>query len=683
MSLCINPRCPQPENSAKLLFCVGCSSSLLLVNKYRVVKLMSDKGGFGNTYEMSKDGIAKVLKVLKSNDDVSIGLFNREFEVLKYLNGQGVKGIPHVEDLFSYNHNSSSEPLHCLVMERIYGENLEEYIKKINNYIDETTALLWLSKLTQILKEIHGNRIFHRDIKPSNIILQPDGHQPVLIDFGAAKQAAQNASKPGTQIFTPGYAAPEQQLVGQASAKSDFFSLGRTFVYLLTKQEPLNLSNNTSQQCEWRHLTNNISPGLLDLIDRLMQLDPDCRPEYSDAILTEIELLSKKNQQILPQPIGQNKISQQNPISNISHPISIANNSSNSKTTVINNRNNGLYTSSFKLILLFLLLSSVVLFTIWRIVHQGSSSVKFNDVTGIPTGEFRFGGSTTFATTRHPDIAIDIQIKEFFRDYKIRYIDNNSPNDKIESIYNNKCPIGPGSEAGICWLIEKDLDFVQSSISLDKSKYTQGAASKDLKEEEVAYDAVTFVVNHQLNISALSKQQLRDIYTGKITNWKEVGGQDLLIHPISRAESSGTVASFKELILKDGDKIKANVVTHTTKGLQQVIDRPGGIYYGAAKEVIFDSCGTKPIAIVNDRGTAIKPYQEPLQSYDACNKGRKNKINIEVIKNQTYPLTRKIYIIIKADGSDRQKAGEAYAKLLKTKQGQDLLERAGFVRIGD
>jgi phosphate transport system substrate-binding protein len=67
----------------------------------------------------------------------------------------------------------------------------------------------------------------------------------------------------------------------------------------------------------------------------------------------------------------------------------------------------------------------------------------------------------------------------------------------------------------------------------------------------------------------------------------------------------------------------------------------------------------------------------------ACLKGERNKINPEVIKNKTYPLTRKIYVIIKADGTERQKAGEAYAKLLKTKQGQELLERAGFVRIAN
>jgi phosphate transport system substrate-binding protein len=177
---------------------------------------------------------------------------------------------------------------------------------------------------------------------------------------------------------------------------------------------------------------------------------------------------------------------------------------------------------------------------------------------------------------------------------------------------------------------------------------------------------------------------LRDIYIGKITNWNRVGGPNLPIVALSRAESSGgTVSSFKDFVLKKGDELKAIIVANTTEGLGKVIKNPGGIYYGAAKEVIVDSCSTQPISIGNTANSLVKPYQEPLNSIDDCRNGNRNKINAQVIKNQEYPLTRKIYVIIKADGTDRQKAGEAYANLLKTKQGQELLEKAGFVSISN
>ncbi len=122
-------------------------------------------------------------------------------------------------------------------------------------------------------------------------------------------------------------------------------------------------------------------------------------------------------------------------------------------------------------------------------------------------------------------------------------------------------------------------------------------------------------------------------------------------------------------------------VNNTTEGLRQVSQNPGGIYYGAAKEVIVDSCNTKPIAIGTTAANLVKPYQEPLKSVADCNNGQRNQIESEVIKNRSYPLTRQIYVIIKTDEPNRQKAGETYANLLKTKQGQILLEKAGFVSL--
>jgi serine/threonine protein kinase len=680
MSFCINPQCPQPENSDNLHFCVGCSSPLLLVNRYRVAKLMSDKGGFGYTYEMSRNGVAKVLKVLKSNDDMSIELFNREFTVLKHLNEQGVRGIPDVEDLFSYNHNGSSEPLYCLVMERIYGTNLEEYINRSNQPIDERTTLLWLSNLAQILKEIHAKQIFHRDIKHSNIILHPDGHQLVLIDFGAAKQAAYRVSKPGTRIFTTGYAAPEQEAKGQASAKSDFFSLGRTFVYLLTKEEPDSLSKNTSNQFRWRHLTNHISDDLLNLIDWLMEPDPDDRPENSDVILAELELLLEQNRQTVPPPVGRGNPSP--PITRFTNPRkTLSGNGLNQSGRVITTqKNNQKKSFPFRKILLLLIAILVFFIALWL----GSNRERFEGVTGIPNGEFKFGGSTTWATTRQEEVKLDDKIQKAFPQFRIRYIDNNNSPGVIKSIgKKDPCPIGPGSEAGICWLIEGDLDFAQSSMPLEQYNHPSNKESmKNLKEEAVGSDAVVIVVHPELNISALSKVQLRRIYTGEITNWKDIGGKDLSISPVFRDPSSGTGSLFRDLLLLKEKDIKAELVKTPTQGLQWVLKHPGAIFYGSAQEMIVDSCGTKPIAIGETQGSAIKPFEEPLQSFEACNnKGHKNKPNFEVIKNQKYPLTRKIYVIIKADGGNRQKAGEAYAKLLKTKQGQELLERAGFVSI--
>jgi serine/threonine protein kinase len=685
MSLCINPQCPKPQNSDQMLFCQGCGSGLLLADKYRVTKLMSDKGGFGNTYEIVEQGIPKVLKMLKSDNQIAIELFDREYRILRDLTDDGINGIPHVEDLFLYQPNGSPNSLHCLVMERIYGMDLEEYIKAIKRPIDERTAVGWLSQLTQILQGIHSRGIFHRDIKPSNIILQPDG-QLVLIDFGAVKEAIPTTHRQATCIYTPGYAAPEQQKPGQASSQSDFYSLGRTFVYLLTEKDPLDLYDAYQDRLVWRDKTKNISPGCLDLLDRLMQEKPEQRPNSTATIFREISAIPTVTTRQGTGYATQPRPSLQ-PLPTIASPPPVQ---PAPQSTPLSNSLTPIFALIFKNWIPALIGVGVMAFILTKCSPQSQNTGiasnntggVFADIKDVPAGAFRFGGSTTWATTRQPDIAMDSVIKGALSQYNISYTDANSPSANIRSISNGKCDKKPGSNTGICWLIEGDLDFAQSSVSLDKSKYANLVEANRLKEEAVGYDALTVVVNPQLKVPGLTVDQLRDIYTGKVNNWSQVGGPNLPIIALSRVESSGgTVSSFKDLVLKKGDELKFQMVSSTTEGLQQVIKNPGGIYYGAAKEVIVDSCSTKPLAIGKTANSFVKPYQEPLHSVDDCRKGSRNKIDAVVIKNQEYPLTRKIYVIIKADGTDRQKAGYAYAKLLKTKQGQDLLEKSGFVSI--
>jgi serine/threonine protein kinase len=125
MSLCINPVCSQPNNADINRFCQACGSELMLINRYRVVRLLSDKGGFANTYEVQEKETLKVLKVLTHDHPHAIALFEQEAQVLRELNHPG---IPHGEGYFTYFIRNNPRPLHCLVMEKIEGVDLEEYL---------------------------------------------------------------------------------------------------------------------------------------------------------------------------------------------------------------------------------------------------------------------------------------------------------------------------------------------------------------------------------------------------------------------------------------------------------------------------------------------------------------------------------------------------------------------------
>ena len=286
MSLCVNPDCPKPQSPDNLLFCPACGSELLLGGSYRVARLLSDKGGFGKTYEVREDGTAKVLKLLTNNQPKAVKLFEQEARVLTGLNHPG---IPRGEDAFLFYPRHSQTPLHCLVMEYIQGTDLEEYQKQRQHRpIRQKIALAWLQQLAEIIHAIHSQQLFHRDIKPSNIILKPDG-QLVLIDFGAVRQVSATILARGknTAIYTPGYAPPEQEK-GYAVPESDFFALGRTLLYLLTGTHPMYLEDDSQNIVNWRPHAPGISSQLADFIDRLMEPSPDRRPKNTEALIQEI-----------------------------------------------------------------------------------------------------------------------------------------------------------------------------------------------------------------------------------------------------------------------------------------------------------------------------------------------------------------------------------------------------------
>ena len=129
MSLCINPECQKAHNSNTMIFCLGCGSELLLDGRYRVVRKLG-QGGFGTTYEiLDLNSRPWVLKVLIDNHPKYVELFKQEVQVLSILDHSGIPKTD-LDGYFLYFPEGRQEPLHCMVMEKIEGLNLNQYIKK-------------------------------------------------------------------------------------------------------------------------------------------------------------------------------------------------------------------------------------------------------------------------------------------------------------------------------------------------------------------------------------------------------------------------------------------------------------------------------------------------------------------------------------------------------------------------
>jgi serine/threonine protein kinase len=304
MSLCINPRCLQPDHPANdgSRFCQSCGSELVLQERYRVMRLLSDKSGFGRVYEAYERSQPKILKVLKethSRNAKAVELFHKEAIVLMQLHHPG---IPRVEPdgYFQFVPRQSPDPLHCIVMEKIDGLNLREWMKQQGNHpISEKQALNWLVQLAEILHLVHQQNYFHRDIKPENIMLRSNG-QLVLVDFGAAREmtytylAQLGGSSGVTRISSAGYTPPEQEQ-GQAVPQSDFYALGRTFIYLLTGRQPTDqgIYDSLHNEFHWRNHAPQVSPLLADFIDRLIAPKAADRPNNTQEILDRLVQIAR------------------------------------------------------------------------------------------------------------------------------------------------------------------------------------------------------------------------------------------------------------------------------------------------------------------------------------------------------------------------------------------------------
>ncbi|BAY12223.1 PstS family phosphate ABC transporter substrate-binding protein [Calothrix sp. NIES-2098] len=298
-----------------------------------------------------------------------------------------------------------------------------------------------------------------------------------------------------------------------------------------------------------------------------------------------------------------------------------------------------------------------------RATTSALATSNFQTVTNIPIGSFNYGGSTAWAPIRQ---LVDSQIQIARPELQLRYV--------------NPTTISPGSGSGIQMLLDGKLDFAESSRPLtDEEKDRARKQGFILAEHQVGIDGVAVVVNPALKVSGLTVEQLQQIYLGQITNWKQVGGPDLAITPFSQHPENADVVLISGKQALDKQTLGSNVqyVYSTTEALRRLNQTPGGIYYASARGVVHQ-CTVKPLPLGINTAQLISPYQEPFVPLNECPQKR-NQLNTEAIKNGSYPITSKLFVVIKQNQGKEQQVGEAYLRLLATEQGQKAIEQAGLI----
>ncbi len=219
--------------------------------------------------------------------------------------------------------------------------------------------------------------------------------------------------------------------------------------------------------------------------------------------------------------------------------------------------------------------------------------------------------------------------------------------------------VGGGSGVGIAALLDGTTDIAMASRSLkqdEKMKLNQN--NKSIHELNIANDALTVVVNKDNPVKELTREQLEAIFTGKIKNWKEVGGSDLKIVYYSRETSSGTYEFFREHVLdKKNFGNDALLMPATGAIVQSVSQTKGAIgYIGLA----YESTDVQALKVSYDEG---KTYVMP---------------SIEAAQDKTYPISRPLFFYYdnQLDAKFRP-----FLDFILSPEGQDIVKEVGYVPL--
>ncbi len=294
---------------------------------------------------------------------------------------------------------------------------------------------------------------------------------------------------------------------------------------------------------------------------------------------------------------------------------------------------------------------------------NGNNIPDFAHVPNVATGIFNYGGSTAWAPLR---LTVDSVIQSERPELRLRYV---QPQEEA-----------PGSSPGIQMLLNGQLAFVQTSQPLRSAQYELAKQRGfNLKQVPVAVNSIAVAVHPKLNIPGLTLNQLQAIYTGKISNWRELGGPNLEISAYSRPPSTGGMVDFFVAKILNNQEFGSNVefVTTTTQALRQLANNPGGIFYGSAPAIV-PQCTVKPLPLGRTQDDLVSPYQNPLVPPSDCPQ-RRNKLNFKALRTAEYPLTHYLYVVFLQNEEEASQIGQTYANFLLTPQGQKLINKTGFI----
>ena len=269
------------------------------LENYRILRLLAS-GGFSFVYLAHDDNEAPVaLKeylpaalALRTADSASPVVPEENLATFRYglkcffEEGRALASLSHPNVVRVLNFFRANDTVY-LVMRYERGRTLQEHIHKKSGPIREDWLRTTFAQLLNGLREVHSNKLLHLDIKPGNIYVRNDGN-PVLIDFGAARQTLTVDGLKLPPMFTPGFASPEHHRErDKLGPWSDIYSIGASMYSCLAGAGPpvatqrMEKDRLTSARKGW---AGKYSAELLDTIDWCLRMNHLERPQSVFAL---------------------------------------------------------------------------------------------------------------------------------------------------------------------------------------------------------------------------------------------------------------------------------------------------------------------------------------------------------------------------------------------------------------
>lgn len=263
------------------------------LDRYRIARQLS-LGGFSIVYlAHDEDGTPVAIKeylpnslALRGEGQIAPAISDEHLAAFRhgmkcfFEEGRALAHLNHPNVVRVLNFFRANETVY-MVMQYERGRTLQEHINKHKGALRETFVRNVFTRLLNGLREVHTQKLLHLDIKPANIYLRTDGN-PVLLDFGAARQALGGDGPVLKPMYTPGYAAPEQyKAPDQLGPWTDIYAIGASMYACIASASPQAADKRLEKdlvQPAARRWAGKYSRQLLEIIDWCMVLDYLERP---------------------------------------------------------------------------------------------------------------------------------------------------------------------------------------------------------------------------------------------------------------------------------------------------------------------------------------------------------------------------------------------------------------------